>query len=80
MGSRMTHQEGVTVGSCAHCSGRASRPAGPSHILNDELLSEQPRNVLANDASSNVSSPSSSYGHDDRDRPCRIRLCPREAR
>jgi len=51
MGSCVTHQDGIAVGSCAHCAGRARRTAGPSDILNDELLAEQPRHVLADDAS-----------------------------
>src|SRR5262249_57764731 len=80
MGSRMTHQDGIAVGSCTHCTGRASRTAGSSHILNNELLSEQLRHVFANGASSNVSCPASSDRHDDRDRPRRIGLGSRNTR
>src|SRR5215471_15782969 len=69
MGCCGTYQDGVSVWSCAHCAGRANRPAGPSHVLNDELLSEHPRHVLADDATSNVKCAASSEGHDDRDCP-----------
>src|SRR5215510_3856706 len=69
VGSCVTHQDGIAVGSCAHCAGRARRTAGPSDILNDELLPEQPRHVLADDASTNVSCPASSDWHDDRHCP-----------
>ena len=72
----MTHHDGVTIGSCAHCAGRASRTAGPSHVLDDKLLAEQPRHVLANDARSNISCPARSDRHDDRHRARRIGLGP----
>jgi hypothetical protein len=38
-----SHHDSVTIGSCAHCAGRAGRPAGPCHILDDELLSDSGR-------------------------------------
>src|SRR5215831_15131649 len=60
MGSCVTHQDGIAVRSCAHCASRARGTAGPSDILNDELLPEQPRHVLADDASTDVSCPARS--------------------
>src|SRR5215471_21694966 len=80
MGSCVTHQDGIAVGSCAHCAGRARRTAGTSDILNDELLPEQPRHVLADDASTDVSCPASSDWHDDRDCPRWIGFRSRDTR
>src|SRR5260370_12673180 len=38
MGSCMTHQDGVAVWSCTHCTGRPGPTARPSRILTTQLL------------------------------------------
>src|SRR5262245_65969667 len=54
----LIHERSITVlhpdARDDNCTGRASRTAGPRHILKDELLSEHPSHVFANDASSNI--------------------------
>ena len=54
MRPHLTDLDGVAVGSGAHRSGRAGGAARPGDVLDDELLPERAREVLADDAANNV--------------------------
>jgi hypothetical protein len=76
MCSHLTHEDGVTIRIGAHCTGRAGRTACAWSVLNNDLLAERPRHVLANNAGSNVGSPAGSERNDQCNRSRRIALRP----
>jgi hypothetical protein len=51
----MAHEDRIAVSSGTHCPDGANCTARASNILNDDLLPERLRHVLADDASCNVS-------------------------
>src|SRR5262245_64206030 len=80
MGPCVTHLDGVPVGFGAHCPYCASSATGPSYVLDDELLSERARHVLADDAGSKVGVPARGKRINDRDGTRRIGLRQRDPR
>src|SRR5262245_57582147 len=80
MGPCVTHLDGVPVGFGAHCPYCASSATGPSYVLDDELLSERARHVLADDAGSKVGVPARGERINDRDGTRRIGLRPCDTR
>ena len=64
----------VAIGICAHRTDRAGGAARPHHVLDDELLAERARHVLAENASNDVGGPARGERHDDGDRPRWISL------
>src|SRR5262249_5487927 len=76
--SALIHDRAVTVlhpdARADNCTGRASRTAGPRHILDDERLSERARHVVAHDAGRNIGTSACWKRNDYRHRPRRIRL------
>jgi hypothetical protein len=67
--SDVAHFNGVTVGSGAHGSDRARGASSAREILDDELLSERARHVLAGHARRNVGSSARGKRHNYRDCP-----------
>src|SRR5215468_3819340 len=80
MGPCVTHLDGVPVGFGAHCPYCASGATGPSYVLDDELLSERARHVLADDSGSKVGVPARGERINDRDGTRRIGLRPCDTR
>ncbi len=72
--SHVAQLNGVSIGVCAHRTRRAGGAARPDDVLDDELLPERARHVLAQDAGNDVGRPAGRERHDDRDRPRRIGL------
>jgi hypothetical protein len=71
MRSHVCQFNGVAIGTCAHRTDRAGGAARTHHVLDDELLAERARHVLADNARNDVGGPARGEGHNDRDRPRR---------
>src|SRR5499425_3744411 len=74
MRSSLPYLNGVAVGRGPHRPCRAGGSAGAYNVLDNELLTQRARHVLANDAGTHIGWTAGSEWNDDRDRACRIGL------
>src|SRR6516164_3555774 len=72
--SHLTHLDGISIGVGAHCPDRASGATGAGDVLDDYLLAEGARHVLAHDAGSYVRPSTRGKRYNHRNRPGWIRL------
>ena len=80
MRAHLAHQDGVAVGIGAHRAGRADGAAGAGDVLDDDLLAQRVRHVIADDAGGDVGRASGRERHDQRDRARGIVLRARNER
>src|SRR5262249_31147886 len=80
MGPHLADLDGVPIGAGAHRSDRASGATGSGDVLNDKLLAQSAREMLADDAGNDVGRPTRSEWNDQCDGAGRIDLCPRDPR
>jgi hypothetical protein len=77
VGSHLAHFDGVAIRISAHCPGRADGAAGSNDVLDDDLLAQGSRHVLANYAGRNIGRTAGGEGHNHGDRSGRkiLRRC-----